>query len=1414
MTYLHKLAKRLARFRAFTTFAVLVAACSDGTVQDYLGPEPNPTKTLVGLSISPRDPQVAVGDSMRFEAMGWFSDGKSSPVPVAWSASGGSISSNGWFRPASVGDFRVRASAVAKPGVSDSVRVAAINLLGGIARLEVSPAATAVPKGATQQFVARAIMQDGSTLLPTVSWTATGGSITPSGLFTATGDIGTATVTATLGAGMATGSSDIVIQPAILTQLLLNPSTVIMEVGETRQLTVAASWSDGGSAVPPLVWRLQGGTLSGGNQFTAGNAPGTYPLIISSPTFAKADTSLVWVLPRVVGIRVTPGVVTMAPGAMQPLQAFAVRNDGSESPAGVQWSSSGGSIALDGRFTAGNTAGDYAVVGTLRALSGESFVDTARVAISDGSATITEISITPRSPAIASGDSVQFEPIATWSDGTTAVPAVIWSTNGGEIDSTGVYTAPLTTGNFRVVGKQKGGQKADTAIVVVGPKLRTFRIKPKIDTIVSGSALEYSATLTWSDGQSHPYTITWSTTGGVISATGRYTPGALVGNFLVVAVCGCGAADTASVNVQNASPSAPPTLTSLVLSPHAVALALGGMQQFSASGQWSDGSYGAVGVMYEVTGGNISASGFYVAGNTAGTYRVIAIQQGGTKADTAIVTITAGPTLTQVVLNPAAVTVAPGATQQFGVSGLWSDGGSTAPSVSYSATGGTISSSGVFTADSTPGTYAVVATALEAALADTAVVTVSGDGPTLTQLVLNPSATTVFPGANKQFSVTASWSDGSSALPPLSFTATGGTVSAGGLYTAGTIPGDYSVIVRHTGGTKADTSTVTIPQLTSLSLNPASVSLGGGASQLFSVAGTWSNGATTPPAVTYSATGGTVSPAGLYTAGGSIGTFRVIAVQTGGSLADTSVVSITSAAPPPPPPSGGAPALPQLLNTTYVAPTGQTINVAAGGNLQSALNSAVCGDEILLAAGATYTGNFVLPARQCQSNPIHIRTAGALPPEGVRVTPTTAVGFAKLVSANTDAALKGAQGARGYRLVALEITVATGVTLNYGVLRIGEGNELSLTQLPGNVTIDRAYVHGNLAGNIQRCITLNGVATAVIDSYVSECHAQGFEAQAAGGWNGPGPFKIVNNYLEGAGENILFGGAPARISGVTPSDIEIRRNYFYKPLSWLGTWTVKNSFELKHAQRVLFEGNVLRYTWVNAQVGYIILLQSVEENSWAVVNDITIRYNWIESSASGINFLANGGGYASNPNPNQNPMSRILVEDNVIADMGRPGLLGEGKLLQLLNGSQGFRGLTIRHNTFLHSTLSGAANGVSLMVDGSSTARDRTSIQILDNLFSVTNYGVGGAGTGADATRTLNTFFGAGWDFRGNAFPAEPNKASFPAGNYFPATLASLGMDATFKLPAGSPLSGKATDGKDIGADIPALLAAIAGVDR
>ena len=54
-----------------------------------------------------------------------------------------------------------------------------------------------------------------------------------------------------------------------------------------------------------------------------------------------------------------------------------------------------------------------------------------------------------------------------------------------------------------------------------------------------------------------------------------------------------------------------------------------------------------------------------------------------------------------------------------------------------------------------------------------------------------------------------------------------------------------------------------------------------------------------------------------------------------------------------------------------------TLTVNAGGDLQAALNAARPGDTILLQAGATFTGNFVLPVKSGSTTDITIRSSAA-----------------------------------------------------------------------------------------------------------------------------------------------------------------------------------------------------------------------------------------------------------------------------------------------------------------------------------------------------------------------------------------------------------------------------------------------------
>ena len=79
---------------------------------------------------------------------------------------------------------------------------------------------------------------------------------------------------------------------------------------------------------------------------------------------------------------------------------------------------------------------------------------------------------------------------------------------------------------------------------------------------------------------------------------------------------------------------------------------------------------------------------------------------------------------------------------------------------------------------------------------------------------------------------------------------------------------------------------------------------------------------------------------------------------------------------------------------------------------------------------------------------------------------------------------------------------------------------------------------------------VNSAATIIRHSRLTDCHDRGYDTQAIGGWNGPGPFTIENNYLEAAGENFMLGGADPSIPNLVSENIVIRHNYMSRPMSW------------------------------------------------------------------------------------------------------------------------------------------------------------------------------------------------------------------------------------------------------------------------
>jgi hypothetical protein len=271
-----------------------------------------------------------------------------------------------------------------------------------------------------------------------------------------------------------------------------------------------------------------------------------------------------------------------------------------------------------------------------------------------------------------------------------------------------------------------------------------------------------------------------------------------------------------------------------------------------------------------------------------------------------------------------------------------------ASTLDYTTSGGTISPDGVFSA-SKAGTYTVVGKHRHGVHggSDTTIIVVNPTPTVLVGLTASPDSVNLATAHTQLFTAMGTLSDGSHIEVPVTWTATGGAIDAGGLYTAGTTVGTFRVIAQSVSATIADTATVTIavnaPTVTAVVISPATASIPLGTSKLYTTVDKLSDGTTVPGTFSYRATGGTVTSDGLYTPGSAPGQFQVIATLQGGTLSDTAQITVTDTVTAPPPPSPPPPST-----------CARTVNVTTASGLSSAAGNAQAGDCIMIAAG-TYS---------------------------------------------------------------------------------------------------------------------------------------------------------------------------------------------------------------------------------------------------------------------------------------------------------------------------------------------------------------------------------------------------------------------------------------------------------------------------
>ncbi|MEO5872491.1 MAG: Ig-like domain-containing protein [Gemmatimonadaceae bacterium] len=1005
--------------------------------------------------------------------------------------------------------------------------------------------------------------------------------------------------------------------------------------------------------------------------------------------------------------------------------------------------------------------------------------------------------------------SLQTQAIATLKDAagnTLGGRVIIWNSpcsavatvsSSGSIAAVGLGSCTITATSEGIVGS--------VTIQVVTTPLASLTIATTATNIPVGVNTTLTAVLRDSTGNSVVRATTWtSATPAVatISAAGLVT-GVAAGSSVITAAS---AGFSASVTITVAAPLIPAVATVTVSAPSTVVQPNQGVQVTAvtkdAAGNvltgrvvnWSSSNQAVA---------SITPLGF-VSPQGPGSTTITAVSEG----KTASITITVPPVAT-VTVATTQTTLQPTQTTQATATLL---DASNVPALGRTVTWAS-SNTNVATVSATGSVTAIAG--------GSATISATSEGITGTKTITVPAVATVTvtgtnlsPVPQQTTQLTATLLDASSS-PALNRTVAWTSsspsvamVSPAGLVTALTVG---TAVISATSETKSGIVTITVVQPTvsaiTISGNNTSLLLNQTSALTATILDSNNRPTAVSPTWTSSdATKATISPTGVVTAVGAGTGTNVVFTARVGNVTGTKAITIIGHG------TETQAIMPQaFMNTAMVAAPAsgsRVISVAAGGSFQSALNSALPGDVIELANGATFTGSFTLPNKNTTSSQwITVRPASmsGVPAEGSRMTPSQAAAarLPVILANSNQGAIATDFGAHHYRFVALEVSVPASIA-NTGLIRFGSSYEASMAQMPHDLVLDRMYIHGTATGNNRRCVSFNSASSAIIDSYVSDCHEQGGDAQAVAGWSGPGPFKIVNNYLEASGENVMFGGGDPLIGGVIPSDIEIRRNHITKPVSWFGgPWLVKNLFELKNAQRVLVEGNIFENNWANGQTGSAINLKSVNQGGscrWCVTQDVTFRFNLIKNTGAG--FVLSG--YDPQPLGTPVSMNRVTITDNVIGGINVGIFTGDGRGFLINNNPVD---LVIAHNTVLDPTLTA-------VTFGGPTNESPVRLAFRDNIVGAGTYAVNANGMGV--TAALAAFMPTG-GFSGNVLTLGPSAApAFPTGNYFSSSVSGVGLmnysGLDYHLSSSSPFRNKATDLTHPGADVDALNAAIAGV--
>jgi trimeric autotransporter adhesin len=548
------------------------------------------------------------------------------------------------------------------------------------------------------------------------------------------------------------------------------------------------------------------------------------------------------------GLAVTPPAATVIVSKTQSLQAMGSFSDGStrDLTASVTWNSADtttASVSAAGVVTGGATG-----VTIVTAHSGN-FSASTQITVTSANvcATPVSIAVTPANPTVPVNTTQQMVATGTNSDASTCdiTDLVTWSSStiaNATVSASGLVKG-VAAGSLTVTATL-GSVTGSTSVSVTAPSITSISVTPDDMTLAIGVGEQYTASAIYSDGSIQDLVtgVTWTSSNSSVATVDSNGLATTLGAGTTTITATVGSFTDASVITVVAA-----HLQTITLTPTNVTMAAGTQQQFTAVGNFDDGSTQVlISALWSSSSSSVLAidqNGLALAVGPGSA--TVSVTSGTVSASTSVTVSTA--TLVSLAIAPANSSMPDDATRQFSATGTFSDNSTQdmTQSVLWSSatpTVATITNLGLVSSLSTGST---TITAMLGSVSNSTTLTVSN--VTLVSIAISPANGRVQKGTSLKFTAVGTYSDGSTAaLTNVSWRSSKNNLAnmrRNGILHAKKA-GTLTVTASAFGVTGSTSVTIGTGTLVSVDITPADPTVAHGSTQQFVALGTFSDSTT------------------------------------------------------------------------------------------------------------------------------------------------------------------------------------------------------------------------------------------------------------------------------------------------------------------------------------------------------------------------------------------------------------------------------------------------------------------------------------------------------------------------------------------------------------------------------------------